>query len=36
MTLYYENDPADNSTPPQLPPLLRAVSVPVGQDVLAR
>jgi BirA family biotin operon repressor/biotin-[acetyl-CoA-carboxylase] ligase len=36
MTLYYENDPADNSTPPQLPPLLRAVSVPVGQDVLAK
>jgi BirA family biotin operon repressor/biotin-[acetyl-CoA-carboxylase] ligase len=36
MTLYFEDDPADESTPPQLPPLLRAVEVPVGQDVLAK
>ena len=36
MTLYYEDDPADNATPPQLPPLLRATSVPDGQDVLAK
>ena len=36
MTLYYENDPADDLTPPQLPPLLRAVEVPFAQDVLSR
>ena len=36
MTLYYEDDPADDSTPPQLPPLLRAVAVPDGQDVLSK
>ena len=36
MTLYYEDDPADGSTPPQLPPLLRAVAVPDGQDLLAK
>lgn len=36
MTLYYEDDPADPATPPQLPPLLRAVDVPAGQDVLAK
>jgi BirA family biotin operon repressor/biotin-[acetyl-CoA-carboxylase] ligase len=36
MTLYYENDPADDATPPQLPPLLRAVEVPVSQDVVAK
>ena len=36
MTLYYEDDPADDSTPPQLPPLLRAVAVPDGQDLLAK
>jgi hypothetical protein len=36
MTLYYEDDPADQTTVPQLPPLLRAVEVPDGQDVLAK
>ena len=36
MTLYYEDDPADQTTVPQLPPLLRAVEVPAGQDVLAK
>ena len=36
MTLYYENDPADDLTPPQLPPLLRAVEVPIAQDVLSK
>ena len=36
MTLYYEDDPADETTVPQLPPLLRAVEVPAGQDVLAK
>ena len=36
MTLYYENDPADDSTPPQLPPLLSAVEVPAAQDILAK
>jgi len=36
MTLYFEDDPADPATPPQLPPLLRAVDVPAGQDVLAK
>ncbi len=36
MTLYYENDPADGSTKPQLPPLLKAVGVPEGQDILAK
>lgn len=36
MTLYYEDDPADNSTRPQLPPLLRAVSVPQEQDLLEK
>ena len=30
MTLYYEDDPADQTTVPQLPPLLRAVEVPAG------
>lgn len=36
MTLYYETDPADDATPPQLPPLLNAVEVPVSQDVVAK
>lgn len=36
MTLYYENDPADDSTPPQLPPLLSAIEVPAAQDILAK
>ena len=36
MTLYYEDDPADDSTLPQLPPLFRAVAVPDGQDLLAK
>ena len=36
MTLYYENDPADDLSPPQLPPLLRAVEVPIAQDVLSK
>jgi len=36
MTLYYEDDPADETTVPQLPPLLRAVEVPAGQDVWPR
>jgi BirA family biotin operon repressor/biotin-[acetyl-CoA-carboxylase] ligase len=36
MTLYYEDDPADDFTPPQLPPLLRAVAVPDGHDLLSK
>ena len=36
MTLYYEDDPADQTTVPQLPPLLRSVEVPAGPAVLAK
>ncbi|MEK9910475.1 MAG: biotin/lipoate--protein ligase family protein [Candidatus Puniceispirillum sp.] len=36
MSIDYELDPADDTTPPQLPPLLTAVEVPTGQDVLAK
>ena len=35
MSLYYEADPADETTPPQLPPLLRAEAVDTG-DVQAK
>ena len=35
MSLYYEPDPADENTPPQLPPLLRAEAVDTG-DVQAK
>ena len=35
MSLYYEADPADENTPPQLPPLLRAEAVTSG-DVQAK
>ena len=35
MSLYYEADPADETTPPQLPPLLRAEAVDSG-DVQAK
>jgi len=36
MTLYFEPDPADDNTPPQLPPLLTATEVPANQDLLAK
>ena len=36
MNLYYESDPADESTVPQLPPLLSAVALPSGQDVFSK
>ena len=35
MTLYYETDPADENTVPQLPPLLSAEAVETG-DVQAK
>jgi len=36
MSLYFEPDPADKDTPPQLPPLLTPVSVEDGMDVMAK
>ena len=36
MSLYYEDFPADDGAEPQLPPLLTAVKVPSGQNVMAK
>ena len=36
MSLYYEDAPADENEPPQLPPLLTPIAVAEGQDVLAK
>ena len=36
MSLYYEDFPADDGAEPQLPPLLTAVQVPSGQNVMAK
>ena len=36
MSLYYEVFPADDGAEPQLPPLLTAVKVPSGQNVMAK
>ncbi|MGB2160043.1 MAG: biotin/lipoate--protein ligase family protein, partial [Candidatus Puniceispirillaceae bacterium] len=36
MSLYYEEFPAEDGDAPQLPPLLTAMPVPVGQDVTAK
>ena len=36
MSLFYEDFPADDGEEPQLPPLLTAVKVPAGQNVMAK
>ena len=36
MSLYYEDFPADDGAEPQLPPLLTAVKVPSGQNVMTK
>ena len=36
MNLYYEDVPASEDEPPQLPPLLEAQKIDIGTDVMAK